>query len=117
MRCGSPAKQGTDCIDGANLSLGDVDNLSTNAAVMLKVSVLTAWAELQVASTKQAYLVDVVNPYRWLLGPLWIGALRDYALLRTDPEMGAGMDVAGFAGMSRDVLLPVSLHAEAMRSE
>ena len=75
---------------------------------MLKVSALTAWAELQVASTKQAYLVDVVNPYRWLLGPLWIGALRDYALLRTDPEMGAGMDVAGFAGMSRDVLLPVS---------
>lgn len=92
------------------VALGDVADLSANAAVMLKVSVLAAWAELQVASTRQAYLVEVVRPYCWLLGPFWIGALRDYAQLRTDPEMGVGAGAGGFDfnnGLGRDVLLPV----------
>jgi len=92
------------------VALGDVEDLSANAAIMLKVSVLAAWAELQIASTRQSYLINVVKPYRWLLGPFWIGALRDYAQLRTDPEMGAsagGMDFNH--GLGRDVLLPVSL--------
>ncbi|CAK9780383.1 putative clathrin-coated vesicle protein [Cutaneotrichosporon oleaginosum] len=96
------------CKDGEMVSLGDVKDLSSSASVMLKISILAAWAELQVASTKQAYLVEVIKPYRWLLGPFWVGALRDYAYLRTDPEMGAGaaagMDLG--TGMGRDVLLP-----------
>ncbi|ORX36130.1 armadillo-type protein [Kockovaella imperatae] len=99
------------CRDGDMQSLGDVEDLSANAAVMLKVSILAAWTELQVASVRQAYLVDVVKPYRWLLGPFWIGALRDYAHVRTDPEMGAGgpnltgaVDLAN--GLGREVLLP-----------
>jgi hypothetical protein len=89
------------------LSLGDAEELSTNASVMLKISILAAWAELQIASVRQAYLKDVIKPYRWLLGPFWIGALRDYAQLRTDPEMGlaGAMDLTG--GLGRDVLLPV----------
>ncbi|WRT65221.1 uncharacterized protein IL334_002164 [Kwoniella shivajii] len=99
------------CKPGETISLGDVDQLSTNAAIMLKISILTAWAELKASSTKQAYLTDVMKPYRYLLGPFWIGALRDYAQLRTDPEMGGG----GLSGMGvgldgnavgRDVLLP-----------
>lgn len=96
------------CKEGEMLSLGDVKDLSSSASVMLKISILAAWAELQVASTKQTYLVEVIKPYRWLLGPFWVGALRDYAYLRTDPEMGAGasagMDLG--TGMGRDVLLP-----------
>ena len=101
--------------DGDMLSLGDVEDLSANAAVMLKVSILAAWAELQIASVKQTYLFDVVRPYRWLLGPFWAGALRDYAHVRTDPEMGAGGPSLSGAfdlssGLGRDVLLPVSLH-------
>ena len=87
--------------DGNLEVLGDVQDLSANAAIMLQVSVLAAWAELQIASTRQAYLVKVLDPYRWLLGPYWIGALRDYARLRTDPE--AGID---FQNVGRDVLLP-----------
>ncbi|WWD08143.1 hypothetical protein V865_006254 [Kwoniella europaea PYCC6329] len=100
------------CKSGEVISLGDVDQLSTNAAIMLKISILTAWAELKISSTKQAYLVDVIKPYRYLLGPFWIGALRDYAQLRTDPEMGggglsgmgAGLDSGNAVG--REVLLP-----------
>ncbi|ORY24869.1 putative clathrin-coated vesicle protein [Naematelia encephala] len=97
------------CKDGEMVSLGDAENLSANASVMLKISILAAWAELQVASTRQAYLNDVIKPYRYLLGPFWVGALRDYAHLRTDPEMGLGVTVGGLdlsAGMGRDVLLP-----------
>jgi len=90
------------------VALGDVEHLSANAAVMLKISVLAAWAELQIAATKQSYLVAVVQPYRWLLGPFWIGTLRDYAQLRTDPEMGAGAAMDLNNGLGRDVLLPVS---------
>lgn len=96
------------CKEGEMVSLGDVKDLSSSASVMLKISILAAWAELQVASTKQTYLVEVIKPYRWLLGPFWVGALRDYAYLRTDPEMGAGasagMDLG--MGLGRDVLLP-----------
>ena len=111
--CEHPVSQLTVTLsDGDMVSLGDVEDLSANAAIMLKVSVLAAWAELQIASNKQTYLTDVIRPYRWILGPFWVGALRDYAQLRMDPEMGAGggpggMDIAN--GLGRDVLLPVSL--------
>jgi hypothetical protein len=90
------------------LSIGGAEDLSSNASVMLRISTLAAWAELQVASVKQAYLVEVINPYRWLLGPFWVGVMRDWAGLRTDPEMGAGPGGVG-EGLGRDVLLPVSL--------
>lgn len=95
------------CKSGAPFS-GEMDDLSPNAAVMLKISVLAAWAELQIAGEKQEYLAKVIEPYRWLLGPLYIGALRDYATLRTDPEMGAVSVLESAGGLARDVLLPVS---------
>ena len=94
--------------DGQMVTLGDVGDLSPNASVMLKVSILAAWAQLQLAAASQSYLNDVLKPYRWLLGPFWVGALRDYAGLRTDPEMGAAVSVGLETGVARDVLLPVS---------
>jgi hypothetical protein len=36
-----------------------------------------------------------------------VGALRDYASLRTDPEMGAAVSAGLETGVARDVLLPV----------
>lgn len=99
------------CRDGQSFAFGDVEDLSPNAAVMLKVSVLTAWAELQIASTRQAYLTEVIKPYRWLLGPFWVGSLRDYAALRTDPDMASGglsgIGAPGMGeGLGKEVLLP-----------
>lgn len=99
-------------VDGDTLSLGDAEELSTNASVMLKISILAAWAELEVAGVRQAYLKNVIDPYRWLLGPFWIGTLRDYAGLRADPDMGMiGGDLG--QGLGRDVLLPVSFKSES----
>ncbi|WWC87367.1 uncharacterized protein L201_002256 [Kwoniella dendrophila CBS 6074] len=98
------------CKSGEILSLGDVDQLSTNAAIMLKISILTAWAELKISSTQQDYLTNVLKPYSYLLAPFWIGALRDYAQLRTDPEMGggalSGIGLDSSNAVGRDVLLP-----------
>lgn len=97
-----------DLVDGEMVTLGDAGDLSPNASVMLKVSILAAWAQLQIAASTQTYLNDVLKPYRWLLGPFWVGALRDYASLRTDPEMGAAVSAGLESGVARDVLLPVS---------
>lgn len=102
------------CKEGEMVTLGDVAELSPNASVMLKISILAAWAELQIATTRQTYLSEVLKPYRWLLGPFWVGALRDYAGLRTDPEMGAATSIGMDNGIARDVLLPVSLSAFRM---
>lgn len=95
------------CKNGEMLSLGDMEELSPSAVIMLQISILTAWAELQISSIRQSYLTDVLKPYKWLLAPFWIGALRDYAQLRTDPEMG-GLSgaVDSTAGLGREVLLP-----------
>lgn len=78
---------------------------------MLRVSTLTAWAELEVASAAQAYLKAVLQPYRAILASLWIASLRDYASIRADSEVlqesaSGAMDVA-YTGLGREVLLPV----------
>ncbi|KZW00275.1 clathrin-coated vesicle protein [Exidia glandulosa HHB12029] len=92
------------------LSIGDMGHLSPNASVMLRISTLTAWAELQIASPAQSYLEDVLKPHRATLSTLWIASLRDYASIRVDSEVSqdpssAAMDSSYF-GLGREVLLP-----------
>lgn len=96
--------------DDTTEPLGDVENLSSNAAVTLKLAALTAWAQLRISSETQSFLKDVVAPHQALLDKLWIGSLRDYALLRADPEShpsmaSIGMDMAQ-SGLGRETLLP-----------
>jgi len=79
---------------------------------MLRVSTLTAWAELQVACSSQTYLEAVVKPFRPSLAGLWVGALRDYASIRADSELvqetsSVAMD-ASYGGLAREILFPVS---------
>lgn len=93
------------------LSLGESGELSPNASVMLRVSTLSAWAELEVATVRQTYLKDVVGPYRATLAGLWVASLRDYASIKGDTEAfqdsaAQGMD-SPYAGLGREVLLPV----------
>ncbi|QRW26225.1 HEAT repeat protein [Rhizoctonia solani] len=91
------------------LSIGDVQQLGPNASVMLRVSTLTAWAELEIASAREEYLQAVLKPYRGTLALLWVSALRDYASIRADSEVQqdgvAGMDSA-YTGLGRETLLP-----------
>ena len=93
------------------LSLGDSGELSPNASVMLRVSTLSAWAELMVASPRQKYLEKVVNPHRAILASLWVASLRDYASIKGDSEVfqdgGSTSIDSPYAGLGREVLLPV----------
>lgn len=57
---------------------------------MVKMAVLRAWAELQVASREQSYLVDVVKPHIVTLVPMWLSSLREFARLRFEPDINAG---------------------------
>lgn len=99
-------------IDSGMLSLGDAGELSPNASAMLRISTLSAWAQLQIASAQQTYLINVVRPHRATLSSLWIASLRDYASIRADSEfLGDASSVAldsSYSSLGKEVLLPVS---------
>ena len=93
------------------LAIGDVEQLSPNASVMLRIATLTAWAELEIAGVVQAYLQEVLKPQRATLATLWVSSLRDYATIRGDSEVlqetaSAGMDTISMS-LGKEVLLPV----------
>ncbi|KIJ41885.1 hypothetical protein M422DRAFT_60390 [Sphaerobolus stellatus SS14] len=96
------------------LSIGDVGELSPNASVMLRISTLTAWAELEAATMTQPYLQNVVGPHRPILTALWVASLRDYASVRADSdalqESSSSIDSSYF-GLGRETLLPYYNHA------
>jgi len=94
------------------LSIGDTGELSPNASAMLRISTLSAWAQLQVSSLKQNYLERVIEPYRLKLSLLWISSLRDYASIKIDSEFlhdssSVAID-SSYSSLGREVLLPVS---------
>ena len=72
--------------DGA---IGELKGLTSNGKVMLKMAVLSAWAQLQISSSEQEYLVNIVQPYVARLAPLWLSALQEYAKLRFEPEISS----------------------------
>ncbi|BGP19331.1 hypothetical protein JCM10213v2_007420 [Rhodosporidiobolus nylandii] len=101
------------CKDSDMTSLGDVKDLSSTAAVMLKTSIFAAWAQFQSASVRQPYLADVIRPHLPLLCPFWVQSLREYARVRTDPgatssDSGAGGSAfdSVYSGLSRETALP-----------
>jgi hypothetical protein len=79
-------------------SIGDLKGLSSNAQVMVKMSVFSAWAELQVASTEQRYLIDVLKPYIGTLTPLWLASLREFARLRFEPDISMSLGPPSLSG-------------------
>jgi hypothetical protein len=100
--------------ESGNLTMGNFVDLSPNASGMLRVSVLSAWARLEIASSEQTYLLDVIKPYRSILAPQWIASLRDYAVIRADSEFihdasAVALDPS-YASLGKVVLLPVSFN-------
>lgn len=97
--------------DSGMLSIGETGELSPNASAMLRISTLSAWAQLQVATPQQKYLENVVKPHRGTLSSLWIAALRDYASIRIDSEFlndtsTVALD-SSYSSLGKEVLLPV----------
>ncbi|KAK0495924.1 clathrin-coated vesicle protein [Armillaria luteobubalina] len=96
--------------DSGMVKLGETAELSPNASAMLRISTLSAWAELEVSSTRQSYLKNVVDPYRASLATLWLVSLRDYASIRTDSEFlhdtsSVALD-STYSSLGKEVLLP-----------
>lgn len=56
---------------------------------MVRMAVLSAWAELQVARTEQRYLDKVVDPHVGKLLPLWLSSLQEFARLRFEPDISS----------------------------
>ena len=106
-------------LDSGMLILGETGELSPNASAMLRISTLSAWAQLQVSSVQQDYLEIVVKPFRSTLSPLWIASLRDYASIHVDSESlhdssSLALD-SSYSSLGKEVLLPVCLHIFIIR--
>lgn len=87
---------------------------------MVKMSVFSAWAELQIASAEQKYLVDVLKPHIAHLTPLWLASLREYARLRFEPDISSmgSASLSGsldtiYAALNRETLLKVQLSSSS----
>lgn len=95
--------------------IGDLKGLNSNARVMVKLALFSAWARLQVASIEQEYLNQVVQPYLAKLTPLWLSSLQEYARLRFEPDISGALGTSTqsnnldevYAALNRETLLKV----------
>ncbi|KAI4250726.1 MAG: hypothetical protein LQ352_005276, partial [Teloschistes flavicans] len=81
------ALESLDATNSNGMAVGDLRGLSSNAQTMVKMAVLSAWAELQVARTDQKYLDNVLEPHLGKLLPLWLASLQEFARLRFEPDI------------------------------
>ncbi|CCG82814.2 Putative uncharacterized protein [Taphrina deformans PYCC 5710] len=72
-----------------------------NAKSMIRISILSAWAELQVSSIKQEYLAEVVSPCVRELTPMWLDSLKDYAQLKFEPTTSGNSMEVQYSTLSR----------------
>ena len=80
---------------------------------MVRMSVFSAWAGLQIATAEQKYLVDVVKPHVAKLTPLWLSSLREYSRLRFEPDISNNTSATPlsddletvYAALNRETLL------------
>lgn len=99
----------------ATTEIGDLKGLNSNARVMVKLALFSAWARLQIASTEQEYLNQVVQPYLAKLTPLWLSSLQEYARLRFEPDISGSLGTGAqsndldevYAALNRETLLKV----------
>ncbi|KAL2387653.1 hypothetical protein RJ035_004067 [Blastomyces gilchristii] len=92
--------------------IGDLKGLNSNARVMVKLALFSAWARLQIASNDQNWLAEIVQPYTATLTPLWLSSLQEFARLRFEPEISStlGPTVSDnldevYAALNRETLL------------
>jgi hypothetical protein len=94
--------------------IGDLKGLNSNARVMVKLALFSAWARLQIASIEHEYLNSVVQPYLAKLTPLWLSSLQEYARLRFEPDISGSLGTSAsgdldevYAALNRETLLKV----------
>ncbi|KAJ5147876.1 hypothetical protein N7526_001228 [Penicillium atrosanguineum] len=99
--------------NSATTEIGDLKGLNSNARVMVKLALFSAWARLQIASIEHEYLNRVVQPYLAKLTPLWLSSLQEYARLRFEPDISGALGTSTqsndldevYAALNRETLL------------
>lgn len=76
-----------------------------NAKSMIKIAILSAWAELQVSSVHQEYLIEVVAPYVKDLTPMWLDSLKDYAQIKFEPVTSGNSMEVQYSTLSRETIV------------
>jgi HEAT repeat-containing protein 5 len=81
---------------------------------MVKLAVLSAWAQLQIESLHREYLVEIVAPHVSALIPMWFEALTAYAKLQFEPDVVDGISEEllldkQLSYASKDFLLEVAI--------
>ena len=95
--------------------IGDLQIRSINARLMVRLSVLSAWAKLQIQITQQEYLINIVAPHVGTLIPMWLEVLSAYAKLQFEPGVGDGAVVDDllvdnrYSFASKEFLLQVTI--------
>jgi HEAT repeat-containing protein 5 len=77
--------------ENGTVFLGELKIPSSNARLLLKLAVLSAWSEIQIQSTRWDYVEGIVAPYVSKLVPLWLSTLTAFATLQFDPEPTDGI--------------------------
>lgn len=94
------------CRDGSESSSFEAMNsYAENAKSMIKISVMSAWAELQVSSLEQEYLSDVMAPYVKELAPMWLESLKDFAQLKFEPTTSGNSMEVQYNTLSRETMV------------
>lgn len=76
-----------------------------NAKSVIRISILSAWAELQVSSVQQEYLSEVVSPYVQELTPMWLDSLKDYAQIKFEPATSGNSIEIQYSTLSRATIV------------
>jgi hypothetical protein len=106
----------TGAANAETASIGELKGLTSNAMVMVKMAIFSAWADLQIASSERKYLVDALKPRIAKLTPLWLASLREFARLRFEPDISTTSPGAAalsgnldsiYAALNRETLLQV----------
>lgn len=82
-------------------SVGDLKPVGPNNQLKLRLAVLAAWADIKVQSHHKEYLRGLVAQYQVQLTPLWIGAIKEYAQIKFEPEPGFDNLYSSLSGQSR----------------
>lgn len=87
---------------------------------MVKLAVLSAWAELQIKSTRSEYLVGIIVPHIRKLIAMWLDTLTSYAKLQFEPDVGDGTAVeelvieSQYPYVSKEFLLKVCIYLSSL---
>jgi len=83
---------------------------------MVRLAVLSAWAELQIQSTQWTYLVEIVEPRVPVLVFLWLETLKSFAKLQFEPDITDGITLEDVVGSSQFSFVSIEFLLEVNQS-